>query len=153
MSHEPPPPPRRPPPSSSGSIPEPLSGETLAGVDLMIPIGRIDGCDFVQGCGVTVARLRADFDSLRGPGELERFVAPADRGSALRLIVNLAEAPAASAVLGALVNLQASCRRAGAALAVCGLSAATRESFRVTRLDTVFRVFNSEIEAVAAMSR
>lgn len=58
-----------------------------------------------------------------------------------------------SSGLGALVAAHSSAQASGAALRLCNLGSRTNELLQMTRLLTVFEVYNSEAEAVRAMSK
>jgi anti-sigma B factor antagonist len=58
-----------------------------------------------------------------------------------------------SSGLGALVTAHSSAQSSGATLWLCNLGSRTNELLQVTRLITVFDVFNSEADAMIAMSK
>jgi anti-sigma B factor antagonist len=58
-----------------------------------------------------------------------------------------------SSGLGALVAAHSSAHSSGATLGLCNLGSRTNELLQITRLVTVFEVFNSEADAVLAMSK
>ena len=58
-----------------------------------------------------------------------------------------------SAGLGALVTAHSSAQSSGAVLWLCNLGSRTNELLQMTRLVTVFEVFDSEADAVLATSK
>jgi anti-sigma B factor antagonist len=58
-----------------------------------------------------------------------------------------------SSGLGALVTVHASAKSAGATLQLCNLGSRTNELLQMTRLLTVFEVFDSEADAVRSMTK
>ena len=58
-----------------------------------------------------------------------------------------------SSGLGALVTAHSGAQSNGAALWLCNLGSRTNELLQMTRLVTVFEVFDSEADAVLAMSK
>lgn len=58
-----------------------------------------------------------------------------------------------SSGLGALVAAHSSAKSAGATLRLCNLGSRTNELLQVTKLLTVFEVFNSETDAVRGFSK
>jgi anti-sigma B factor antagonist len=67
----------------------------------------------------------------------------------VRLVVDLAGADKIdSAGLGTLLYARAELRRAGGSLALANLKPAHRKTLHVAKLDTVFSVFGSELDAI-----
>ena len=58
-----------------------------------------------------------------------------------------------SSGLGALVAAHSSAQSSGATLGLCNLGSRTNELLQITRLVTVFEVFDSQADAVLAMSK
>src|SRR5882672_3182134 len=58
-----------------------------------------------------------------------------------------------SAGLGALVTVHNSANTHGGALRLCQLAPKFKEMLRMTKMDTVFRVFNTEAEAIHSFSK
>jgi anti-sigma B factor antagonist len=58
-----------------------------------------------------------------------------------------------SSGLGALVTAHSSAKSRGAVLWLCNLGSRTNELLQITRLVTVFEVFDSQADAVLAMSK
>jgi anti-sigma B factor antagonist len=71
-----------------------------------------------------------------------------------RIVLNLKNVTMIdSSGLGALVTAHSSAQSSGAKLWLCNLGSRTNELLQMTRLLTVFEVFNSEADAVLAMSK
>jgi|SRR5882672_9489327 len=58
-----------------------------------------------------------------------------------------------SAGLGALVTVHNSANTVGGALRLCQVAPKFKEMLRMTKMDTVFRVFNTEAEAIHSFSK
>ena len=71
-----------------------------------------------------------------------------------RLVLNLSEVTYIdSGGLGTLVGVYSSARAAGADIKLTGLGQRLRDVLQITKLATVFQVFDTEQEALAAMDR
>jgi anti-sigma B factor antagonist len=71
-----------------------------------------------------------------------------------RMVLNLAGVTYIdSGGLGTLVGVYSSARAAGADIKLTGLGQRLRDVLQITKLATVFQVFNSEQEALAALGR
>jgi anti-sigma B factor antagonist len=71
-----------------------------------------------------------------------------------RLVLNLSEVSYIdSGGLGTLVGVYSSARKAGADIKLTGLGQRLRDVLQITKLATVFQVFDTEQEALAALSR
>jgi anti-sigma B factor antagonist len=71
-----------------------------------------------------------------------------------RMVLNLAGVTYIdSGGLGTLVGVYSSARGAGADIKLTGLGQRLRDVLQITKLATVFQVFNSEQEALAALER
>ena len=67
-----------------------------------------------------------------------------------RIVVNLKDVPYMdSSGVASLVKLLSKARKAGATLALTGLTDRVRSIFEITRLDGIFQVFPTEKEAMA----
>jgi anti-sigma B factor antagonist len=71
-----------------------------------------------------------------------------------RLVLNLSDVTYIdSGGLGTLVGVYSSARAAGADIKLTGLGQRLRDVLQITKLATVFQVFDSEQEALAALGR
>ena len=71
-----------------------------------------------------------------------------------RLVLNLSEVTYIdSGGLGTLVGVYSSARAAGADIKLTGLGQRLRDVLQITKLATVFQVFDTEQEALAALDR
>ncbi len=69
-----------------------------------------------------------------------------------RLVINFGSIPqVSSAALGKLVKLKRHADAVRGKLVLCGLHADVRPAFRITRLDEVFEIHDTEPEALAAL--
>jgi len=71
-----------------------------------------------------------------------------------RIVLNLSDVTYIdSGGLGTLVGVYSSARAAGADIKLTGLGQRLRDVLQITKLATVFQVFDSEQEALAALGR
>jgi anti-sigma B factor antagonist len=99
---------------------------------------------------VAVLELAGRFDAYVAPRVAEGLE-QATAAPPARVVVNLAGvAFMDSTALGTLVRGMKRCRQHGGDLHLCGLQQPVRIVFELTRLDTVFKIFGSEEEAVHA---
>jgi anti-anti-sigma regulatory factor len=113
---------------------------------------QIPGCEFYRSGTVIVARVLPDFDPQRGAVEFERFLDFDRRGPSMRLLINLERSPVLSAMIGALITLQTSCRRVGGTMAICSLNRTARDALKLTRLDQQFVIYADETEGVSGLA-
>lgn len=75
-------------------------------------------------------------------------------GSSKKIVLNLSGVNYIdSSGLGTLVGAYSSARSAGADIKLCGLGQRLRDVLQITKLVTVFEVYDSEAQAVAAFQR
>ena len=73
-----------------------------------------------------------------------------DQTGEFKVLLNLEETIYLnSSALGALMVLEVKVRRRGGEIGVCGLRESIADAFRITKLDHLFEVFESEEEALA----
>ena len=105
------------------------SGVTVVGLDGRIVLGEES------------AALREGVKGLLAQGK-KKIVLNADKVTMID-----------SAGLGTLVGLYSSARTQGASLRLCNLGTKFREVLQITKLLTVFDVYNTEAEAVGSFSK
>jgi anti-sigma B factor antagonist len=101
---------------------------------------------------VAVLQLAGRFDAYSAPAVAEWLESVAADAPA-QVVVNLAGVIFVdSTALGTLVQGMKQCRRHGGDLHLCGLQRPVRIIFELTRLDSAFRLFADEDEAIAAFA-
>jgi anti-sigma B factor antagonist len=111
-----------------------ITNRDVEGVTLLTLDGRIV-------LGEETVALREKVKGLLGEGK-KKFVLD------LRNVTQID-----SSGLGALVAAHSSAKSAGATLRLCNLGSRTNELLQMTKLLTVFEVFNSETDAVRGFSK
>ena len=125
--------------------PEPFSDEEENNVALKFTNREVDGVSVVALDGRIV--LGEESNALR-----ERVKALVAEGKK-KIVLNMANVTFIdSAGLGTLVAAHHSAKSQGAALKLCHLGAKFQEVLQITKLLTVFDVYNSESEAVASFT-
>ncbi len=101
---------------------------------------------------VTIIQIRGTLTATVGERGLRDAIRAAIDGGSLTVIVNLTEAAAIdSSGVSDLASGHMMLSSAGGALKICCLSKKLKDVFVVTRLNTVFEVFESEAEAIASV--
>ncbi len=74
------------------------------------------------------------------------------REGCLRIVINLQQVPYVdSSDIGRIIRAHLSARQAGARVKLCNLSDRVRAIMKMTRLDTVMEIYESEEEAMASL--
>jgi anti-anti-sigma factor len=70
------------------------------------------------------------------------------------LVINLSDVPFLGAIgIGAIARLVVKARNSGRSVSLCCLNEKLRHVFGVTKLDTVVRIYSTEVEATEAIGR
>jgi anti-sigma B factor antagonist len=126
--------------------PEPLSDEEEINVALKMTDREVDGVSVVALDGRIV--LGEESNALRE--KVKGLIAQGKK----KLVLNMANITFIdSAGLGTLVAAHHSAKGQGASLRLCHLGSKFQEVLQITKLLTIFDVFNSEAEAVASFSK
>jgi anti-sigma B factor antagonist len=126
--------------------PEPLSDEEENNVALKLTNREVDGVSVVALDGRIV--LGEESNSLRE--RVKSLIA----GGKKKIVLNMDNVTFIdSAGLGTLVAAHHSARSQGAGLRLCHLGSKFQEVLQITKLLTVFEVYNTEAEAVASFSK
>jgi anti-sigma B factor antagonist len=127
-------------------IPESLVDEEGTVVALMLTCGEVDGVAVVWLDGRVV--LGEETGALRD--KVKSLIAEGKK----KLVLNMSNVTLIdSAGLGALVSAYSSTKSGGASLRLCHLGTKFNELLQLTRLITIFEVFNSQEEAINSFSK
>jgi anti-sigma B factor antagonist len=126
--------------------PEPLSDEEENNVALKMTTREVDGVTVVALDGRIV--LGEESNALRE--KIKSLIAEGKK----KIVLNMENVTFIdSAGLGTLVAAHHSVKTQGASLRLCHLGAKFQEVLQITKLLTVFDVYNTEAEAVASFSK
>jgi anti-sigma B factor antagonist len=126
--------------------PEPLSDEEENNVALKMTYREVDGVSVVALDGRIV--LGEESNALRE--KVKSLIAEGKK----KIVLNMDNVTFIdSAGLGTLVAAHHSVKSQGASLRLCHLGSKFQEVLQITKLLTVFDVFNTEAEAVASFSK
>jgi anti-sigma B factor antagonist len=129
-----------------GLPPEPLSDEEENNVALKMTNREVDGVSVVALDGRIV--LGEESNALRE--KVKGLIAAGKK----KIVLNMDNVTFIdSAGLGTLVAAHHSAKSQGAGLRLCHLGSKFQEVLQITKLLTVFEVFNTEAEAVASFSK
>lgn len=96
-----------------------------------------------------VLELQGDIDMSRA-GELREQILEVLQGKPAMLVVNMTDVGFMdSSGLATLVEAMQLSQRNGSALKLTGLSTRVRSVFEISRLDTIFQIYDSEAEALS----
>jgi anti-sigma B factor antagonist len=106
-----------------------------------------------QNLNVTVLELNGRFDAVEGQ-QIKTWFDQLNRVTPKQIVVNLSEVIFIdSTALAVLVQGLKYCRQLDGDLFLCGLQSQVEIVFELTRLDKAFRIFDNQVEAVAAFGK
>jgi len=130
----------------AGILPESLAGEEVTIVALRITSGEVDG--------LTVVWLDGRIVLGEETGALRDLVKDLMAQGKKKLILNMNNVTLIdSAGLGALVAAYTSTKSGGASLRLCHLGAKFNELLQITKLITLFDVYNTQADAINSFSK